>query len=625
MLKGYNGRIVYADLTTNKISYENIDEDTARKYIGGVGLAAKILWDNTKRDTEPLSSENQLVFMTGPLTGSIVPKSSRYIIAGISPLTGIWGQAHSGGSWADEIRHAGFDGIVVKGQSNRPVYLWLHNKTAQIRDARHLWGKDTYEAAEALRKETDGKASPACIGPAGEKLVKFAGVMNDGKEGRAAARCGLGAVMGAKKLKAIVARGTLPIGFYDEEKLKNGAQRILSSSAVNEREEASTEGAIAVLYNFLKFGRVPVKNWSRGAFEHTRVYIEDLRKAKPLYCKRCPYSCVESRMTAEGERHMVWETWGPLGTNCLIANPEALQQVYAFCNRYGMDTISTGAVISFAMECYEKGLITKDDTDGVELTWGNHKAMIEMVRKIGDRQGFGELLGEGVRKAAEHIGGIASEYAMHVKGLEFPAHDPRATTGLALGYATGSVGAAHMETQGIEHLEKSFEEAQPRTSPELGYPVALNRFDTEGKGTLVAKTQDFGCLLDSLTVCLFLGLVQWVQPSHFVELLNSATGWDMDLNEFLLTGERIFNLKRMFNVRRGISRKDDILPPRILSHRLMEGGTRGNLPNLGLMLNEYYASRGWSEEGIPTKERLAKVGLDECISETTVQVKCKET
>jgi aldehyde:ferredoxin oxidoreductase len=617
VLNGYNGVIAHVDLSTAKISYEHIDEETARKYIGGVGLAAKILWDETTSDTKPLSPENPLLFMTGPLTGSTIPKSSRYIIAGISPLTNIWGQSHSGGSWADEIRHAGFDGIVVKGQSSKPVYLWLHNQEVEIRDASHLWGKDTYEVSDLLKRETDRKASPACIGPAGEKLVKFAGVINDGREGRAAARCGLGAVMGSKNLKAIVARGTLPINFYDEEKFKEDAQRILSLFPVKEREEA-LETDLGVLYDFLRCGRVPVKNWSEGTFDGTYVYIEDLRKAKPLYCKRCPYSCMESYLTTDGERHMVWEAWGPLGTNCLIANPEVLQQAYSICNRYGMDTISIGAVIAFAMECFEKGLITKDDTGGVELTWGNERAMIEMVRKIGEREGFGELLGEGVRIAAERIGGISSEFAMHVKGLEFPAHDPRAAAGLALGYATASIGAAHMETQAIEHLENQFERAQAKTSPELGYPDALNRFETEGKGALVAKTQDLGCLLDSVIICMFLSLSQWVQPSHYVELLNSAIGWDMDINEFMLTGERIFNLKRMFNVRRGISRKDDTLPLRILAHKLVEGGTKGNLPHLGLMLNEYYAVRGWSEEGIPKKERLAKLDLEQCIREATI-------
>ncbi len=612
MLKGYNRKILRLDLTAGDISYEYLDEPTARKYIGGVGLAAKMLWDETTPNTDPLSPENELIFMTGPLTGSILPKSSRYIIAGISPLTGIWGQAHSGGSFADELRHAGLDGIVVKGRASKPVYLWLHNQKAEIRDAAHIWGKDTYEVAELLKPETDRKASVACIGVAGERLVRIAGVINDGKQGRAAARCGLGAVMGSKRLKAIAVRGTLPLSFYDEEKLKESAQKIISLCKPKKPEERLSHD-ISIFKNFFVYGRVPVKNWTEGSFDDGYVYPETMRKAEPLHCAHCPDSCLESYQTTGGERHMVWEAWGPLGTNCFIANPEALQYVYTLCNKYGIDAISTGAIISFAMECFEKGLISKKDTDGIELTWGNHRSMIEMVRNIGERKGFGELLGEGVRRAAERIGGNASEYAMHVKSLEFPAHDPRALASHALGYATGSIGAAHMEHISADALENWMELAQPRTSPELGFPVALGRFDVEGKGKLVAKTQDFGCLLDSITVCLFLTLFHWIQPSHYLPLLNSATGWDMELDEFMLAGERIFNLKRMFSVRRGISRKDDTLPPRILTHRLTTGGTRGNLFHLGLMLNEYYSVRGWSEEGIPTREKLAELGLEQCL------------
>jgi aldehyde:ferredoxin oxidoreductase len=310
---------------------------------------------------------------------------------------------------------------------------------------------------------------------------------------------------------------------------------------------------------------------------------------------------------------MVWEAWGPLGTNCLIADAEVAQQAYTLCNKYGIDTISAGAIIAFAMECFDKGLLTRGDTGGIDLTWGNREAMLEMVRKIGEREGIGELLGEGVKRAAERIGGTASEYAMHVKGLEFPAHDPRALASHALGYATGSIGAAHMEPMGADGLENWMEVDTPNTSPELGFPVALRRFDVERKGELVARTQDFSALMDSITVCLFLSISHKVKPSHYLAALNSATGWDMTLAEFLLAGERITNLKRMFSVKRGISRKDDILPARILTHRLTSGGTRGNIPHLGAMLNEYYSVRGWSEEGIPTREKLVELGLEECL------------
>jgi aldehyde:ferredoxin oxidoreductase len=617
MVKGYTGKLVRVDLTTGEISYDYLDEDVGRKYIGGVGLAAKILWDETLPNTEPLSPQSQLIFMTGPLTGSVVPSSSRYIVAGLSPLTGIWGQAHAGGNWADELRHAGFDGIVIKGESPKPVYIWVWDEKVEIREAGHLWGKDTYEVAERLKKETDREASTACIGPAGERLVRIACVMNDGRLGRAAARCGLGALMGAKKLKAIVVRGTLPIHFYDEEKFKESVRNIYALYPVR-KEEAVVDEHVAVLKGFLSVGGAPVRNWLEGTFEKGYQLAEQLRNTKPMYCRHCPYDDMESKVCDNGERHMVWEAWAPLGTSCLIDNAQALQEAYSLCNRYGLDTISTGGVISFAMECFEKGLISQADTDGIDLIWGNHHAMVEMVRKIGEREGFGEMLGEGVRRAAERIGRNAVEYAMHVKGLEIPAHDPRASMTRAIGYATASIGAGHMEAPGASFIENYLEGVKPvgLTFPELGYPAQLNRFTIEGKGVLTAKTQNFGCMLDSLVVCIFLSTLQRVQPSNFVELINRATGWDMDLNEFMAAGERIFNLKRMFNVRRGISRKDDTLPPRILTHRRGTGGAAESLPFLGYMLSEYYSFRGWSEEGIPTDEKLSELGLQQCLNET---------
>ncbi len=612
MLEGRFGKILRLDLSKGGMDFEYPDERTLRKYIGGVGLAAKILWDETTPATAPLSPESELVFMTGPLTGSILPKSSRYIVAGISPLTGIWGQAHAGGSFADELRHAGLSGIVVRGQARQPVYLWINDGKAAIRDAAHLWGKDTWETSDILQRETDMKASVACIGVAGEKLVKIAGIMNDGRLGRAAARCGLGALMGSKSLKAIVARGTQPLRFHDEDKFKEGVRQILLYCQPRP-PEARLAGDIHVFKSFFAYGRVPVKNWSEGSFDEGLVYTEAMRDAEPLHCAHCPNSCLESYKLKSGERHMVWEAWGPLGTNCLIANTEVLQQAYTLCNRYGLDTISAGAIVSFAMECFEKGLITRNDTDGIELTWGNHQAMMEILRKIGEREGFGELLGEGVKIAAERIGGTAPDFAMHVKGLEFPAHEPRAMASHALGYATGSIGAAHMEPIGADGLENWMEVDSPRTSPELGFPVALRRFDTAGKGRLVARTQDFSAMLDSVTACLFLSIAHTVGPSHYVAVLNSATGWDMDAAEFMLTGERITNLKRMFSVRRGVSRKDDTLPARILTQRLSSGGTRGNIFDLGAMLDEYYAVRGWGRDGIPVRDKLIELGLEECL------------
>ena len=613
MPKSY-GKILRLDLTSGNISYDQLDEKTARNYIGGVGVAAKILWDETTAKTSALSPESPLIFMTGPLTGTAVPKSSRYIVAGISPATNIWGQAHSGGSFADELRHTGIDGIIVKGQAQRPVYLWIHNGKAELRDANRIWGKNTYQVSDELQKETDSHASIACIGMAGENLVKIAGIMNDGIQGRAAARCGLGALMGSKKLKAIAVRGTLPISLHNEGKLKEEAQSILASNPLIKPEIWLVE-ARDVFDSFITKGRMSAKNFSQGTFPAAHVYPAEMPGMRPLHCKRCPWSCLESLKTPSGERHAVWESWSPLGSQCLIADTKAMQEAYSLCNRYGLDTISTGAVISFAFECYDKGLISKADTDGIELIWGNHKAVLELVRKIGDREGFGDLLAEGVKIAAERIGGIAYEYAMHVKGLEFPAHDPRSMPSHALDYATGCIGASHMEAVAADHLENWSDDPHPqRSAPELGYPVALSHWDEVGKGRLVAKTQDVGALVDSIVVCLYLSLIQWVQPSQYARLLNNACGWDSDKDELLLTGERISNLRRMFSFRRATtSRKEDILPARILTQRL-DGGTKGYIPHLGLMLNEYYAARGWSEEGIPTKEKLIQLGLQECLA-----------
>ena len=611
MLRGY-GKILNLNLSTKEIKYERIDEAVARKYIGGVGLAAKILWEETKSITDPLAPENPLVFMTGPLTGTLVPSSSRYIVAGISPQTHIWGQAHGGGAFADELRHANIDGIIISGQSEKPVYLWVHNGKTELRDASHIWGKDTYEVSDQLQRETDVKASVACIGVAGEKLVKFAGIMNDGRQGRAAARCGLGALMGSKKLKAIAARGTNPIPLYDREKVREQANIILAANPLR-KPEVSLQAYKNIFLLMMKKGRMSAKNYSQGTFESAHVYPDEIPNMQPMYCRHCPWGCLESLKTPSGERHMVWEAWGTYATQCCIANPQAMQEVYSLCNRYGMDTISIGPVLSFAYECFEKGLVTKDDTDGIELVWGNHEAMLKMVKKIGEREGFGDLLAEGVKKAAERIGGTAAEFAMHVKGLEFPAHDPRSMPSHALDYATGCIGASHMEAVAADHLENWTEEDPPRrTAPELGFPTALRRFDEAGKGTLVAKTQDFGALIDSLVVCLYLTLGPWVQPSQYAHLINSACGWDTDKDELLQIGERIVNLRRMLSVKRGISRKDDILPSRILTQRL-EGGSRGYIPNLGLMLNEYYSARGWDETGIPTTAKLTELGLLQCL------------
>ncbi|MFC2020016.1 aldehyde ferredoxin oxidoreductase family protein [Chloroflexota bacterium] len=612
-MAGYETSVLWVDLTTGDIGTRVFDEELSRQYLGGAGLAAKILWEETTADTDPLSPENPLVFMIGPVTGTM-RSSSRYTVAGLSPLTGIWGEAHSGGDWGDELGHTPFKGIVVKGKAAKPVYLWLHNGEAELRDAGHLWGKDTFEVEGLLKRETDEKACVATIGPAGERLVRVACIMNDGKKGRAAASCGLGALMGSKNLKAIVVRGNQKIQMHDAARFKETVAGIPFSPI--QKHEDMVETHIIRLGDIMNIGG-PIKNWQLGEFEEGRKIFNALRHTKPLFCRTCPYDDMESKTSPDGQRHLCYEAAGPLGSNCLIDNVEALQEAYSICNRYGMNSISVGGIVGFAMECYEKGLITKEDTGGLELTWGNHEAMVEVVRQIAEREGIGELLGEGVKRAAERIGGLASEYAIHVKGLEFSAHDPRAGHSLAIAYATCNHGAFHHNAVGASRMENYIQVARADISldalREFGYTKLLDRFAAKGKGQLVAKTQDWGSILNSLSVCSLVFTRRKVRPSHFVALVNCVTGWDMDFAEFMRVGERIFNLQRMINVRRGISRKDDTLPPRILTQKRKDSAPDESLPNPGLMLNEYYRYRGWSEEGIPTPQKLVELGLGELV------------
>lgn len=620
MTKGYAGRILRVDLTTGKIEVESLDE-VARKYIGGSGLCAKILWDETTADTDPFSPENPMVFMTGPFSGTSVLFSSKVRVATISPLTGILGEALAGGHWGAELKHAGFEGIVVKGKARNPVYLWIKDGDVKLMNADHVWGKDTYATDEIIRKETDEKAVVLNIGMAGEKLVRIANVMSGGRDGPTASRCGMGAVMGSKKLKAIAVRGTLKVEVHDKEKLYESIHTILPKITDRWREMQHKQSSLSVrelaharwMHHSDHSGDYPIKNWRQGLLEgSTELDIEArVKRGTPRYCPNCPTSCIEAGKIVEADgkegKRITWEALAPLGPQCMIIDLKALDEAFALCQRFGLDCISTGGVISFAMECFEKGLITKNDTDGIDLSWGNAEAMVEMVRKIGNREGFGELLGEGVRIAAERIGGTAQEYAIHVKGLELPAHDPRAFNGVALEYATSNVGAHHHSASSYQ--VEGEEDPVQRIEVASWCPYSSAPFEVKDKEKMCAILQNLMCMMNSLPFCWFaVTYVANIYPSKLVQWLNYVTGWGIDLEEFMKTGERIFNLERMFNVRRGISRKDDTLPTRILTHKNLP---HKHLPPLGEMLGEYYSYRGWSEEGIPTKQKLEELGLEE--------------
>lgn len=609
MLGGYCGKILKINLTDREITEEVLSEDILRNYIGGSGLGARILYDMTNEYTNPIGPENPLIYMTGPFVATTIPASGRHQIVAKSPLTGIYGEGDVGGTWGIELKRCGYDGVVIVGQSKSPVYILITDGGTKILEADFLWGKDTYQTDEILKRKHGENIVVSCIGPAGEKLVKLSSIMHDGKDARAVGRTGLGAVMGSKKLKAVVVFGKLPVKVADISALKRSIKEI-SPTIIKNTAAIKQHGTAVGVIGAEAIGDFPLKNWSGSTWDRVenvsgQRMTETILKSR-YYCGNCIIGCGRE-VEVEGGAYPVkgagpeYETIGTLGGLCLVDDLEAIAHGGELCNRYGLDTISTGGSISFAMELFEKGIIDRVDTDGIELVWGNKDAMVEMIHKIGKREGLGAILGNGVREAASIIGNNASEYAIHVKGLEFPAHDPRAYNSLALGYATSNRGACHL--QGASYF---FEKTA--TMPELGIYEPKDRFRLDEQGDFQKKSQDLMCLMDSLKLCKFT-IYGGIRTDHMRKWIRYAIGWDLSLEELMTVGERIFNLKRMYNVKCGISRKDDTLPPRILTQPRKYGGAKGNLPHLGRMLNEYYIARGWNEEGIPKQETIERLGL----------------
>jgi aldehyde:ferredoxin oxidoreductase len=611
-LKGYTGKIMRLDLTHSKVTVEDLKEEWAQQFIGGSGLGAKFLYEMTDEKTDPLGPENPLIFMTGPFTGTSVPLSGRHAVVSRSPLTGIFGESDVGGTWGANLKKAGFDGIIVTGKSNKPVYLWVHDGKWEIRNASHLWGKDTYEIDPILKKETHEKAVVSTIGQAGENLVPLSAIMTDGKDGRAAGRCGMGAVMGSKNLKAIVVYGTASVSVFDPqsvERLPKEYASVINKNAENFRKYG-TAGSLSV---FEAMGTLPIQNWKFvGRWEESAQKINGFTMSETVltgryFCDACVLGCGRVVKIDKGPYAGVdgagpeYETLALLGSSCLIDNLEAICFTNELCNRLGLDTMSTGGAIAFGMEAYEKGLIDREDTGGIELRWGSVEALVEMIKMIAQKKGIGELLGKGVKKASEILGKNSIEFALHIKGLELPGHDPRGYNAGAVGYATASRGGCHMA--GLTH---TFERVLK--APEIGIPEPLDRFQIEGKGILAAKSQNLMGMMDSLKLCKFI-LFGGITITHIVKWYHDVTGNEMTIDDFVKTGERIFNLKRLYNVRLGVSRKDDSLPLRSLTFKRIGKGLTPNLPPLGQMLGEYYEYRGWSEDGIPTPEKLKELGL----------------
>lgn len=610
---GYHKKLLRVDLTNRAIDVEELEGKTLRKYIGGLGIATKAVYEGTGPDTDPLSPDNVIAMVTGPCTGTNVPTSGRHHIVARSPLNGFFGGANVGGSWAVHFKRAGFDGVVITGKAEEPVYLWIHDGKVEIRDARTIWGKDSYESTAWLKKETAQEATVAVIGPAGERMAKIASIPHIGTLVRTAARTGLGAVMGSKNLKAVVAYGK-----ESGDVARSGELQALIKKLMPHIKESTAGfgkyGTSGGLENYGKMGNFPFKNWKQalwpeGIKKINGVTMHDTILSGSRACMSCPIGCGRhikvddspyGPMDCEGPEY---ETIGTLGGLCLIDDLLAISKANQLCNMYGIDTISAGGTVAFAMEAYERGIITKADTDGVDLTWGNGKALVDIVYKMCKGEGIGKLMTAGSRRMAEELGHNSIEFAMHVKGLEPSAHDPRRFFSQALSYATAARGACHNAS-----WSHGYEIGM--TMPEIGITEPQDPYQIEGKEVLTAKMQDLMSVMDAMILCRFTQVGKALNVTNHVDFLNLITGWDVDIPEYMKAGERIFNLTRMFNVRYGCSRKDDVLPPRFLTENRTGEGLTNQLPPMGQLLSNYYDYRGWTPEGMPTDEKLKELGLD---------------
>lgn len=538
-----------------------------------------------------------------------------------SPLTGLWGEASAAGFFGPELKFAGYDTMIIEGIASHPVYLWIKDGTAEIKDASHLWGMVIGDAQKTIHNEhSDSMIRVAAIGPGGENLVRFACVISDLH--RAAGRCGLGAVMGSKKLKAIAVRGTeKKIRMADEEKLKKLAEVAVKESWNGWGKDLHDGGTDRIVEDLHGSGRLPTKAFRKCTFEgFDKITGATMTKnilVKPWHCYACSVGCV--RIVEAKEPYEVdpayggpeYETAAAFGSLCMNDNLVAIAKANELCNKCTLDTISTGVAIAFAMECYERGLLTKEETEGIDLTWGNHEAIIQMIDKITYRKGIGNLLAEGVKRAAKKIGRGSEKWALHVKGQELPMHEPRGKKGVGLSYAVSNRGACHLQAP----HDDSFED-EKELEPAIGLvPTIAPRYRTyagKSKAQLVKIGQDLWSLYDCMTVCKFTPYPAGISIKTLLGIVHSITGWDVTPMELMTVGERAFNLCRAFNVREGVTRKDDALPER-MTEPLQEGLLKGesiSKETLNKMLDYYYEMRGWDvATGIPTRKKLEELGL----------------
>jgi len=607
---GYAGKILHIDLTKKKSRTKNLKEDFCTKYVGGNGFAIRLLYDNTKPLIDPLGPENTLVFAVGPFAGTMVPTSGKYIVQAKSPLTGFMGESVSSGMWGQNLKRAGYDAGVILGKAESRIYVFIDDETVQFRDAGDLWGKDALQTGQLIQEQIgDENVSVASIGPAGEQLVKFANITNDTY--RQAGRTGMGAVMGSKNLKAVAVRGSKKIEVHDLDRLMETCRQLYKQCQEKATEGYRTYGTpqSVSVHNYL--AALPTRNWQQATFELAENLSGEFLKAhyyaKTIACSGCPIACDHLSMVkgkADEEIASVeFETIYALGSECGIGHFPSIMEAAMLCDKLGIDTISAGVAVGWAMECYEKGLLTKNDTDGIELSFGNQEALLQILKKIAYRESIGDLLAEGVKKASMKLGKGSEHFAMHNKGLELPGYDVRGLKACALGFMTSTRGGCHLRSSMYDFDVKG----------------KVDRFRADRElGKTVKDREDLWAIMDSLILCKFIRNVCGTHQ-QLAELYTLVTGIETKPEDMQTAGERIYNLEKAYNVREGWTKKDDYPPPRVMQDPIPDGVAKGSMvrqEEFETMLDAYYEARGWDKDGIPTKQKLASLGLSDVAADT---------
>jgi len=613
MSTSYMGQFLKIDLTHRRVETIPFDPDLQRRFVGGKGVGAKLLYDLAPPGCDPLGPDNPLMFMTGPLTGTRAPAMRGCVIAK-SPLTGTFLDSYFGGHFSPEIKYAGYDGLILTGRSEAPVYLWIDDDRVEIRDAAHLAGKDTFETNHALKAElADPSIKIACIGPAGERRIRYALIACE--YNRQAGRGGAGAVMGSKNLKAIAIRGTRPVAVADMGAFKTAVETACAQLNEETIGPFTLDGTAGSIPFANETGLLPVRNYRDGVFEGAEGLGPEAQREKlwqrDLACAGCPIRCSKMGKIRAGKYAGIvsdaveYELLGLLGSNLGISDIRAVTHLAHRCDAMGIDGMSAGGAIGFAMELFEKGVIGPDDTDGVDLAFGGVPAADHLLDLIAERKGrLGELLGEGVKRAAEALGGEAPDMAVHIKGLEYPAWGPRGVPGMALAAATADRGGCHQRAFPIlDEVEGEWK----------GEPIT--QLGLEKKAEIVVEKQNDLAALDALVKCDF---AQYgIERPTYLDLLAAATGQRMSTANLQILGERIWNMVRLFNIREGFTRREDAIPKRFMAEPLPSGpqaGHRITQDDMDRLVSDYYKLRGWDEDGKPRPETLERLGLTELAS-----------